>query len=73
MGRVPESAAEDRLGVYGESKVSGEYGEGDQGIRLPARLRHSAGKRRDCQGDYPLHDVAAPTGQKDALLQPTPR
>lgn len=71
MGRVPESTNEDRLelGFHGKPEMPGEDGAGDQGLRLPACLRHSVGKRCSRQGHDSLHDVAATTGQKNALLQ----
>lgn len=75
MGRVPESTNEDRLelGFHGKPEMPGEDGAGDQGLRLLACFRHSIGKRRGRQGHDPLHDVAAPTGQKNSLLQQTIR
>lgn len=73
MGRIPESTTKDRFGVYGESKMSGKYGEGDQGFRLSAGFRYSPGMRRGRQRNDSLDDIAAPSGQKDALLQSTTR
>jgi len=73
MGRVPESAIEDRFGFHGEPKVPGEYGTGDQGLRLPVRLHYSVGKQRGGQGDNSVHDIAARTTEGNALLQQTLR
>lgn len=75
MGRIPKSSVENRLhlGLHGEPEVPGENGASDQGPRLSARFRHRAGKRRGRQGHDPLYDVAAPTRQKNILLQQTIR
>lgn len=62
MGRVSESTTENRFGLYGEPEVFGEDGASDQGRCLLARLCYSSGKRRDCQRDDSLHDVAASSG-----------
>lgn len=71
MGRVPESANEDRLelGFHGKPEMPREDGTSNQGHRLPACFCHSVGKRCNCQGHDSLHDVAATTRQKNALLQ----
>lgn len=53
--------------------MPGENGANDQGPRLSTGFRHRAGKRRGRQGHDPLHDVAAPTEQKNILLQQTIR
>jgi len=71
MGRVPKPAIEDRFGFHGEPEVPGENGASDQGLRLSVRLYYSVGKRRGGQGDNSVHDIAAWTTERNALLQQT--
>jgi len=63
MGRIPESANEDRLelGFHGKPEMPREDGAGNQGHRLPACFHHSVGKRCNCQRHDSLHDVTTAT------------
>lgn len=69
MGRVPGSAAEDRLGVDGEPALPRGQRPDNKSRHLPSSLRHRARQRHRRQGNHPLYDLAAQGRSHSRLLQ----
>ena len=69
MGRVPESAAKDRFRFDGESKMPRGDGANHEDDRLPVSICDSPRKRRSCQRNNSIYDVAVKSQSNDRLLQ----
>ena len=69
MGRVPESTAKDRFRLDGESKVPRGDGTNHEDDRVPVSICDSPRKRRSCQRNDSIYDVAAKSQSNGRLLQ----